>query len=207
MVSSTAPFTSLIPVSIEASDVLFVSDPPTINYSLLIGAGYEDGFDFSIASGAAGCFGLDMDFPLETPVYLGAARTPVEPPFDLATLSPCVPSAPVVSINSISVNEDDLTGQASFILSLSAANILPISVDVTTIDGTAVAPGDFAALTSSTVSFLPGETTATIDIAIVDDILAESDEVFTVGLSNPVNAILSTVPGTASGTGTIVDND
>src|SRR5207302_11223189 len=54
-----------------------------------------------------------------------------------------------------------------------------------------------------TVTFDPGETTATIDVTINGDTAHESDETFTVDLSNASNAGIAD----GSGLGTIQDDD
>jgi hypothetical protein len=60
------------------------------------------------------------------------------------------------------------------------------SVDYSTSDGTAHAPGDYTA-TSGTLSFANGETQKTFAIPIAWDGLAESDETVSIGLSNFVS--------------------
>jgi hypothetical protein len=68
------------------------------------------------------------------------------------------------------------------------------------------AASDFAglALPSGTVSFAPGETSRTITVAIAGDTAVEDNETFALTLSNPsAGATL----GTASATGTIVNDD
>nr|WP_246345527.1 Calx-beta domain-containing protein [endosymbiont of Lamellibrachia barhami] len=78
-----------------------------------------------------------------------------------------------------------------------------VSVDYATTDGTANAPGDYAAL-SGTLDFLDGETSKTIPLTLTDDTTWEPDEDFTVTLSNPVAASLGTQSST---TVTITDDD
>ena len=86
--SSSTAFTSVTPVGIESTDVLdFLTDPAVIEHSLRVGAGYADGFDFEPAPGATTC--VDLDAPAGTQIYLGAARTLLTAPFDLATLGLC----------------------------------------------------------------------------------------------------------------------
>ena len=77
-----------------------------------------------------------------------------------------------------------------------------VRVTFATSNGSAVAPGDYAASTGA-VTFGVGQTTATIRIPIVNDTLTEGPETLTVTLSNPVGT--SIVDGNA--TGTIIDND
>ncbi len=112
-------------------------------------------------------------------------------------------ASPVVSIDDQSVTEGDVgTTTATFTVSLSAPSGKPISVDYASADGTGLAPADYTA-SSGTLSFAPGQTTKTIDMAIQGDVLDEFDETFTLGLSNLVNV----APGTVTGTGTITDDD
>ena len=73
-----------------------------------------------------------------------------------------------------------------------------VTVDYSTSDGSANAGDDYTAK-SGTLSFSAGETSKTISIAIKDDIENESDETFTITLSNASGADLDTT----SATGTI----
>ncbi len=57
-------------------------------------------------------------------------------------------------------------------------------VDFATADGTAVAPGDYTAF-SDTVAFQPGNSFAHIEINVINDVIPEGDETFTVTLLNP----------------------
>ena len=112
-------------------------------------------------------------------------------------------AAPTVSINNVSTPEGDAGATtATFTVSLSAPSGKAISVDYATADGTATAPGDYAGV-SGTLSFAPGQTTKTVDVAVQGDLLNEFDETFAVKLSNLSNV----APGILSGTGTILDDD
>ena len=62
-----------------------------------------------------------------------------------------------------------------------------ITVQAATADGTATAPGDYRAY-SSTVALQPQQQRACFTVTLVDDAEAEGDETFTVTLSNPANA-------------------
>lgn len=79
------------------------------------------------------------------------------------------------------------------------------SVDYATADGTATAGVDYTA-TSGTLSFAPGQATATVSVPLLDDDVHEGDETFTLGLSNPVGTPAPTV-STTTATATIVDDD
>ena len=107
-----------------------------------------------------------------------------------------VETTPTVSIAGGSGTEGD--DDIDFTVTLDEAASGSVSVDYATSDGSADAGDDYTAK-SGTLSFSAGETSKTIAVAIEDDIANESDETFTVTLSNPSGANL----GTASATGTI----
>ena len=79
----------------------------------------------------------------------------------------------------------------------------PVTVTVNTADNTATAGSDYAALVNEVVGFDTGVLTKTISVDVTPDSLVESNEAFTVTLSNPINAAL--IDGSASGT--INDDD
>lgn len=87
-VEAEQPFTSLTPFSIEGTDVLdLTAVPPAVAFDLRVSPPYIDGFDFTLPGTASACFGLDA--PTGLPVLVGAARTPMQSAFDLATLQTC----------------------------------------------------------------------------------------------------------------------
>src|SRR5207244_3443223 len=69
-------------------------------------------------------------------------------------------------------------------------------------NGTASSSSDYTATTGD-LTFLPGDTTKTIDVPIHGDTTYENDETFTVHLSSPTAATISD----ADGTGTITNDD
>ena len=73
---------------------------------------------------------------------------------------------PTVSVGDVSLPEGDAgVANATFTVSLSAPSGKPISVDYASADGTAGGPGDYAGV-SGTLSFAPGQTTKTVDVAV-----------------------------------------
>ncbi len=91
-----------------------------------------------------------------------------------------------------------------FAVSLSRVASEIVTVDYTTSNGSATAEVDFAD-TSGTLTFLSGETSKTVSVAVLDDTHDEDDETFTLTLSNASggNAYLKD----ATATGTIEDDD
>ncbi len=110
---------------------------------------------------------------------------------------------PVLTINNVTITETDGAPQTmEFTVRLSAASGRTVTVNYATADQTAVAGRDYTAK-SGTLTFTPGQTSRTISITILNDLIAEPTETFAVKLSNPVNATL----GVTQGIGTILDND
>jgi Calx-beta domain/Domain of unknown function (DUF4114) len=109
-----------------------------------------------------------------------------------------------VSIESGSVIEGSTgTRSAVFNVTLNKPSEVDVTVDVSTLDGTAIAGSDYTALNKVTVYFAPGETTQQITVDITADRTLEPDETFTLNLSDPTNATL----GNSTATGTIFDDD
>jgi len=94
------------------------------------------------------------------------------------------------------------TAAATFTVSLSRASAVAVTVEYATADGSAAAGTDYDAL-RGTLTFAPGETTKTISVAVRGDLLDESDERFSVGLTAATNA---RVPD-GHGAGTVIDDD
>ena len=110
---------------------------------------------------------------------------------------------PVIRIEDTRIAEfDNGATKAEFMVVLTPASEQFVTVDYATADVTAEAEKDYTA-TSGTLTFSPGETTKTINVAITDDPLVEPDETFTVTLSSPSNATLADT----TAVGTIVNDD
>ena len=84
-----------------------------------------------------------------------------------------------------------------FVVTLSRAAPWTVSVDYATADGSAAAGEDYSA-TSGTLTFNAGETTKTVSVALLDDVVDEGEETLTLTLSNPSGAWIE--DGEASGT-------
>ncbi len=87
-VDSSQPFSTVTPVSVEASDTLnYTTDPSRIVFGLTTTSTYQDGFNFSFPASADVCFNVNQ--PAGATVYVGGARTVVGASFSLATLGAC----------------------------------------------------------------------------------------------------------------------
>jgi chitinase len=110
---------------------------------------------------------------------------------------------PSLSIGTVTVTEGNTgTANATFTVTLSVASGQTVTVNYATANGTAVAPGDYTAR-SGVVTFPIGTTTQQVTVPVVGDTLSEVNEQFTVNLSNPSGATISS----GQGSGTITDND
>jgi hypothetical protein len=120
-----------------------------------------------------------------------------------------VDSVPRLSVTSEFESEG---GAMTFTVSLSAPLDTAFAVNFATADYTAdpemfppaVAGEDYVA-TAGALTFAPGETTKTFTVQLLDDVLGEYDEYFTVQLSNPSAPVIFTNGGW--GWGVIYDND
>ena len=112
--------------------------------------------------------------------------------------------SPSLSVSDCTVAEGNSgTVNCAFTVTLLPASGLTVTVTVATADGSATAPGDYAALAATTLTFIGGETAKVVNVAVAGDTLVEPDETFSLALSSPVNATITD----ASGTGTITDDD
>ena len=101
---------------------------------------------------------------------------------------------PSLGVDDVTVDEGDTgTVNATFTVTLDAVSGQAVTVDWETSDGTATAGEDYTA-GNGTLTFSPGETSKTFDVAVTGDTIDEPDETFTVTLSDPSNATLSGRP-------------
>lgn len=111
--------------------------------------------------------------------------------------------APLLSVGDVSVLEGT-SGNSTAIFSvyLSSPSSQTLVVRYSTSEGTAAAGTDFTPV-SGLLTFLPGETTKTIPVAITTDALPEPNELLSLDIFGAVGANL----GRSRGTGTIIDDD
>lgn len=106
--------------------------------------------------------------------------------------------APALSVDDLTFLEGD-TGSTSqrFTVTLSEPSGQTVTVAYATADGTALAGSDYTA-TSGTLTFLPGDLSKAVTLAIAGDLVNEGNETFTLTLSAPTNATLTKAVGTAT---------
>lgn len=124
--------------------------------------------------------------------------------FSICAFDETVPSLPSLTINNRNLVEGNTgTQKMAFTVSLSSASADTIKVTYKTVNISAVASGDYIAVSNKILTFNPGETSKKIRITIKGDTAVENDEAFKIRLFNPVNAVV----GDTYGRGTIKNDD
>ncbi|WP_146136498.1 SBBP repeat-containing protein [Aphanothece hegewaldii] len=121
---------------------------------------------------------------------------------DIVLNLPLLYSLPSLSIADLNVIEGNNTTQAQLTVTLDQASQQTVTVKYTTNNGTAISGSDYTSK-SGLLTFNPGETSKTFTIPILGDTLLETEETFTVTLSDATNANIGLVNAEVS----IADND
>ncbi len=114
---------------------------------------------------------------------------------------------PSLAIDSPRVDETDAgeTSTLTFTVTLDPVSRQPVTVDwADSGGGTATSGTDHEAVAGGTLTFAPGESAKTVTVKVTGDDAVEGNETVVIALSNPTGG--ATV-GTATGTGTIVDDE
>ena len=109
----------------------------------------------------------------------------------------------VVSKTNNEVLRYGAASQAVFTVSLSSPVGTKVTVDYATLDVTAVGGSDYTDMQGS-LTFPGGTTELTILVPTIDDVKEENTETFSVGLSNPIGAL---IPDPTPAVGVILDDD
>jgi beta-glucanase (GH16 family) len=117
--------------------------------------------------------------------------------------SPELLDLPVISINSMTINEGDEDAVVELAVKLTGNNATNAIVTVGSIEGTAESPADYQVLTTGKILFAPGDTLHTISFNLTGDGLKEPRESFQIKIYNPQNAYV----GNDLATITIEDDD
>jgi len=166
-------------------------------------------YDWTVPTGASITSGQGT---LSITVTFGSSSGNVTvTPKNTISCNPGVSSSQAVTVSAPSFSIDDVTraeGDAgntiyTFTVTRTGDTTLTSSVEFTTVDGTATVANHDYATSTGTLSFPAGTATQQIIVNVNGDPTVESDEVFTVNLSNPFNATIAD----AVGTGTILNDD
>jgi hypothetical protein len=119
---------------------------------------------------------------------------------------------------STNINDDDSTlrvgdrtddepasGPANFpfVVTLDNPSAVTVTVNFSTVNGSASAPADFNAVNNRVLTFTPGQTSKSPVVGVKSDALVEGNETFGVILTSPTNASL----GDSTGAAVILDED
>ncbi len=126
-------------------------------------------------------------------------------PRNTATAVISCSSLPTLSINNVTQVEGNAgTSTFAFTVSLSApAGAGGVTFNIATADGTAAAGSDYVAQSLTAQTIAAGASSYTFNVTVNGDTLPETNETFTVSVSNVVGATV--IAGT--GTGTIMNDD
>ncbi|MBX9760446.1 MAG: M10 family metallopeptidase C-terminal domain-containing protein [Beijerinckiaceae bacterium] len=151
-------------------------------------------------------FFVDADNIVRSAADLGG--TIVTPPPPPPPPPPVYSGTAAIAAGAASVSEGSAGSTPyTFNVTLSAASDVAQSVQWGIAFGsgtTAASAADFSGSTSGTVTFAAGQTSAQVTVYVVGDTVAESDESFSVVLSNPSTGVTL---GTASASGLILNDD
>jgi hypothetical protein len=203
--SGTTPFVFTVTLSAASAQNVLVT------YATADGTAHAPG-DYTAESGtltfAAGTTAQTVTVPVAgTAAYqpsetfsvdlTGATNANISGIAGIGTITNTNP-APTLTINSpTALRPATGTGNAVFTVTLAGATNVAATVAYATADGTAHAPGDYTA-ESGTLTFAPGTTLQNITVPVIGNTSSQNDETFTVNLSNPTNALPSSLQGTAT---------
>ncbi len=123
---------------------------------------------------------------------------------DVQIYTCAAPPARTLRINDVTRAEGNSgTTAFDFTVTLSAAATSNVTVTYATANGTAVAPGDYATLAPTVLTFTPGQTSKQVRVNVVGEGVVEANETFVVNLSAPSGATLAD----GQGRGTILNDD
>ena len=109
---------------------------------------------------------------------------------------------PSVKVSDVTQARQTQASAFRFYVDLSVTSKQPVTVNYTTLDGTAKAGTDYTSA-SGTLTIPAGQTEVFVDVQVKGDSLRQGNQNFLLQLSNPVNSTL----GTSSGTATILNAD
>ena len=188
----------------------------TVNYATLDGSAVAPG-DYSSTSGSLTFTAGQTSKTVHVPVIgdtldeshetftlnlSGAANATIGDGQGLGTITDD-DAPPTLAVNDCTVTEGNAGSvNCTFMVSLAPASGLAVTVNYATLDGSAVAPGDYSS-TSGSLTFTAGQTSKTVHVPVIGDTLDETHETFTLNLSGAANATI----GDGQGLGTITDDD
>ena len=191
----------------------------TIDYAVTGGTADGDGTDYTLASGTSTIAAGETITTISVSIN-NDLLDEVDETIEVTLSNPSEASLGANAIHTLTITDDDDPPTIAFSASssagsegvagvdltvqLSAVSGLASTVEYSVTGGTATESGTDFTLADGTATIAAGSTSATITLAITDDVLDEEDETIEVTLSDPVAASLGT---TTVYTYTIEDND
>ena len=109
-----------------------------------------------------------------------------------------------VFVDDVSVLEPDVGSVgAQFVVTLTGPSTTTVTVKATTANGTALSGSDYTSVALTTLTFAPGQTTATVPITVLGDLQREGRQTLLLKLSSPAGAVLADSQGVL----TIIDDE
>lgn len=160
-----------------------------------------------VTTSIVGTVGFNVSFPLPAGQVITATATDKQLN-NTSEFSACILAggSPTISINDVSLQEGNAVGlatPATFAITLSKPSIFPVSVKYSTQAGTATSNVDYQFISSTLLTFAPGETTKDVTVLVGGDTYQEPDETFFVSLADPTNGTIADTQGKA----TILNDD
>ena len=143
-------------------------------------------------------FTVNASLSLST-VNTSSSPVPVTIPATMLCVDSCgspppPPTQPQIVLNGETIYEN--IGTARFHVCLSTTSTQTVTVQYSTANGTAIAGSDYTAVSSGLVTIPAGQTCGDALVTILDDMVPENSETFSIILSNPTNATLATSTAT-----------
>jgi len=207
--SGTTEFFFTVNLSASSSQTL------TVNYTTVDGTATTTNDDYTGQNGTL-TFEAGQTQKIITVLVKGDTRFEADETFNVVISSPSAgmtlgqasgsglilndDEKPTISIGDVTKLEGD-SGTTDFVfqVTLSSASGLPVTVVYSTANGTATTTNNDYTATSGTLTFTAGVTTQTVTVKVIGDNFQESNETFSVNLSNP-NANATIADGTGTGT-------
>jgi parallel beta-helix repeat protein len=163
----------------------------------------------SLITNASGDANFNVTLPLVlAPIGQYVTATATDSSGNTSEFSPCTLITPkgagTFSFGAATISSGEFNGSALLEVKRTDGSTGAVSVNFATSNGTATAPGDYTS-NSGTLNFAAGETSKILPITVFNDALDETNETFTVTLSNPAGGATLGNPNTI--TVTIIDDD
>jgi autotransporter-associated beta strand protein len=186
------------PLAVSGAGSLTLSGGNVVTVNVSHGGAPLGPGDYTLISKAAGSGGVNGTAPTSLAVVGDGMTSGAAASLLISGQQLILRVARAVSVGDVTVAEPSSgVSYATFPVTLSDPAMQTVTVNFATADGTAFAPGDYAAL-SGTVTFSPGETSKTVAVAVKADAVSEGAETFSLTLSSSSNAAVADGAGVAS---------